>query len=164
MAKTKTETASAPRISVIDRRLKNPFGQPSFDVPLKGEKRGWVVRAFVADAEHRNRHYDAVHRMGWTPLGQDDLDLTPQQIGCVVSPDGRIVSGRHGEEMLMAMPKSEYAKLERAKSDANLRRLKPAAVRSEVAQATATAHGSEAGDMTYNNFSQKEFIEPIDAA
>ena len=156
-----TPATEAPRISVIDRRLKNPFGTPSREIPLQGEKRGWVVRTFCADAEHPNRHYDAVHRLGWTPLGRQDLQETPESLGFTVSADGRIVRGPNGQEVLMAMPKESFDAVQLAKSAANTRALKGSNVRSEVAQATATAHGDEAGEHTYKHFTQKEIVEPI---
>lgn len=159
MSKEKKQTDE--RISVIDRRLKHPFGQPSRDIPLKGDKRGWVVRTFAADPEHPNRHYDAVHRLGWVPLTPADLVHSVESMGFVVSPAGNIVRGAKGEEMLMAMPQADYDRVQKAKSDANLKSLKAGAVRSEVAQATAKAHGDEAGDQTFANFTQKEFVEPI---
>ena len=153
-----------PRISVLDRRLNNPFGQPSFDIPLKGEKRGWVVRTFAADAEHPNRHYDAVHRLAWVPLSATDLTVSPESLGFNVAPDGRIIRGRHGEEVLMAMPKEDWEKVQAAKSEENERRLKPKKLRDATAQATAKEHGDEAGDMTYRNYSQKDVVGPLDAA
>ena len=162
-----TNTPDAPRISVIDRkvimaqRMKNPFGTPSMVVPLRGAKRGWEVRTFVADAEHPNRHYDAVFRLGWVPLTARDLDVSPESLGYNVAPDGRIVRGRHSEEVLMAMPKDDFRAAQTVKSQTNLAGLKPQKVRTEVAQATAKAHGDEAGDMTYRNYSQKDIVEPV---
>lgn len=152
---------TAPRISVLDRRLKNPFGTPSRDIPLKGDKRGWVVRTFCADAEHPNRHYDAVHRLGWTPLTPDDLAYSVESLGFVRSADGRIVRGPGGQEVLMAMPAHEFDAIQRAKSQANLRSLKGAIVKEEVAQATAKEHGDEAGDTIGKHFTQQEIVEPI---
>jgi len=64
------------RVSVINRRLENPFGAPSREIPLRGEKRNWVVRTFVADKEHQNRHYDAVHVYGYVPLTVKDWQST----------------------------------------------------------------------------------------
>lgn len=155
---------SEPRISVIARRLKNPFGIPSREIPLTGEKQGWVVRTFCADAEHPNRHYDAVHRLGWTPLSRADLVVAPEQLGFVVAADGRVVRGPQGQEVLMAMPKAHFDAVQKAKSDANTRALKGQHVREEVSQATATAHGSEAGDTIHKHFEQKEFVESIGGA
>lgn len=164
MPRKETETAvmtETPRISVIDRRLKNPFGLPSRDIPLKGEKRGWVVRTFCADAEHPNRHYDAVHRLGWVPLTADDVAVTVESLGFVKASDGRIVRGPQGQEVLMAMRSDDYARIQEAKTAANLKSLKGTAVREEVAQATAEQHGDQAGDMAAAHFSQKEIVEPI---
>lgn len=158
---TATEPTTAPRISVIDRRLKNPFGTPSREIPLKGEKRGWVVRTFAADAEHPNRHYDAVHRLGWTTLTRDDLAVSVESLGYIVAADGRVVRGKGGEEVLMGMPKADFEAVQKAKSDANLKSLRGTSIRGEVAQAAAQTHGDEAGENTYKHFSHKEIVEPI---
>lgn len=152
-----------PRISVIDRRLKNPFGTPSREIPLRGEKQGWVVRTFCADPEHPNRHFDAVHRLGWTPLERADLAVSPESIGYVVAADGRIVRGQNGNEVLMGMPKAYYDQVQMAKAAANTASLNPSKLRSEVAQATAEEHGDEAGDTTYKHYSQQDIVEPIGA-
>lgn len=160
-AADQTETDAAPRISVIDRRLKNPFGTPSRDIPLKGEKRTWVVRTFCADAEHPNRHYDAVHRLGWTPITDDDLAAPAGSLGFVVAADKRIVRGPQGQEVLMAMPRKDFERIQKAKADANLRSLKGTSVREEVSQATAKEHGDEAGDSVHKHFRQEEIVEPI---
>jgi len=161
---TAPEAPSNPRISVIDRRLKNPFGTPSRDIPLAGEKRGWVTRTFSADAEHPNRHYDAVHRLGWLPLKREDLAVTPESLGFVVAADGRIVRGPNGHEVLMAMPQADYDAVQKAKSDANLRSLKAISVREEVSHATAKEHGDQAGESVHKHFSQQEIREPIASA
>lgn len=150
------------RISVINRRLQNPFGTPSREIPLKGEKAtGWVTRTFAVDPEHPNRHYDAVHRLGWIPLTRPDLAVSPESIGFTVAPDGRITRGPNGAEVLMAMPKADYDAVQQAKSDANLRKLKPDHTRQEVAQATAQEHGSQAGDTIYSTFEQRDVVEII---
>jgi hypothetical protein len=161
MARKAADQTESPRISVIDRRLRNPFGTPSREIPLKGDKKGWVVRTFAADPEHPNRHYDAVHRLGWTPLTKDDLAVSIESLGYVEAPDKRVVRGEKGHEVLMAMPKADFDRIQKAKSDANLKALKVGAVKAEVAQATAKEHGDEAGETTYKHFSQQEFVEPI---
>jgi hypothetical protein len=157
----KATEADAPRISVIDRRLKNPFGTPSREIPLKGEKRNWVVRTFAADPEHPNRHYDAVHRLGWIPLKEDDLAVTVDSLGYVVSPTGSIVRGDKGHEVLMGMPRADFNKIQASKGAANLASLKLGKVKAEVAQATAKEHGDEAGEQTNAHFTQQEFVGPV---
>ena len=161
MPPRKAQDTDAPRISVIDRRLKNPFGTPSRDIPLKGEKRNWVVRTFAADPEHPNRHYDAVHRLGWVPLTKDDLGVSIESLGYVESTDGRIVRGEKGHEVLMGMPRADYNKIQASKGAANLASLKRDKVKAEVAQVTAKEHGDEAGDQTDKYFTQQEFVGPL---
>lgn len=155
-----TETAP-PRISVIDRRLKSPFGQPSREIPLKGEKKGWVVHTFYASPERPDRHYDAVHNMGWTPLKKTDLAVSEQSVGFMVNSEGYLVRGESGKEMLMAMPAEDYDKIAKAKSDKNTQMLKGGAMRREVAQSASKEHGDQAGEQTYKHFSHQEFHEPI---
>lgn len=151
------------RVSVISRRLQNPFGTPSREIPLKGEKatQSWVVRTFATDPEHPNRHYDAVHRLGWIPLTKDDIAVSPESLGFSVAPDGRITRGPNGAEVLMGMPKADFDAVQAAKSAENLRKLAPSYTRQEVASATAKEHGSEAGDTIYNTFEQKDVQETI---
>lgn len=158
-----TEQAdTTPRVSVINRRLQNPFGTPSRDIPLKGEKaRGWVVRTFSADPEHPNRHYDAVHRLGWVPLSVEDLAVSAESIGFNVATDGRITRGPHGHEVLMAMPKADFDAVQAAKNAENLRKMGAGYTKTEVAQATAKEHGSEGGDVIEKHFSQQEYHEPV---
>src|SRR5688500_2735908 len=148
-AQTPAAPAAAPRISVIDRRLKNPFGTPSREIPLAGEKRGWVTRTFASDPEHPNRHYDAVHRLGWLPVTREDVAGAIESLGFTEAPDKRIVRGAGGHEVLMAMPRGDFDAVQKAKADYNLSRLDPKKVRQDVAQATAQELGSEAGDATY---------------
>ena len=156
-----TET-EAPTISVIDRRLQNPFGTPSREIPLKGDKRtGWVVRTFATDPEHPNRHYDAVHRLGWTPLTLKDLSVSPESIGYAVATDGRIVRGPKGSEVLMAMREVDFNRVQMAKAAANSRSIQKDVNRDAVSQAVAKEHGPEAGDMVARTFSQQEIVEPI---
>lgn len=150
-----------PRISVIDRRLKHPFGTPSREIPLKGERRNWVVRTFSADPEHPNRHFDAVYRLGWIPLTADDIAVSVESLGFVKAVDGRIVRGAGGHEVLMGMPAKDFAAVQKAKSDANLRGLRSSAIKEEVAQATAVRHGDQGGEFVQKHFEQKEITEPI---
>jgi hypothetical protein len=154
-------TVTPTRMSVIDRRLANPFGIPSREVPLRGDKRGWVVRIFTADAERPNRHYQAVHELGWVALTVSDLASAPEDLGFVVGTDGRIVRGTRGQDMLMAMPETDFAKVQAAKDAANRRRLGATTLRDSVAQATATAHGDQAGEQTFRHFTRKEVKETI---
>ena len=148
-------------LSVIERRLHDPFGIPSRDIPLKGNKMGWVVRTFCADPEHPNRHYDAVHRLGWTPVTELDLVETAQSLGFTVSVDNRVVRGDKGQEVLMAMPREDFDRIQARKAEVNTKSLRGESMRNEVATVTGKEHGDEAGSHTFKNFSHKEIVEPI---
>ena len=156
------QTSAVPRVSVINRRLQNPFGTPSREIPLRGDKSsGWVVRTFSSDPEHPNRHYDAVHRMGWVPLTKMDLAVSAESLGFTIATDGRIVRGPHGHEVLMAMPHAEFVAIQEAKSRENLRKLGAAYTKQEVAQATAKATDPQGGDVVASHFTQTEIIGPV---
>lgn len=158
---------SVPRITVVDRKkkheqlLQHPFGSPEFEIPLRGYKQGWQTRTACADPEHPNRHYDIVHRLNYVPLTPADLAVKPETIGFTVSPDGFIVRGVSGQELLVGKPKDEYDEHQRAKAERNLAALSPGRVRDEVSQAAAKEHGSEAGDQVHDHFTQKDIVEPI---
>lgn len=150
-----------PRISVIDRRLKNPFGMPSREIPLKGEKRTWVCRTFYASPENPNRHYNAVNELGWVPLKKSDIAVEIEAVGYVENPSGYLVRGEGGKEMLMAMPREDFERVQQAKSEANTARLRKSSVREGVAAAVGKEHGDEAGTSVYKHFEQTEHQETI---
>lgn len=134
------------RVSVINRRLNNPFGAPSRDIPLKGEKRRWVVRTFVADKEHANRHYDAVHVYGYVPLTLKDLAVSPESIGYTISPAGYVVRGTHGEELLCAIPREEWEAIQLAKSQRNAKGLEIGRLKQDVTEHVGKELGEQAAE------------------
>lgn len=161
---TATQVPTPARISVLDRRMNDPFGTPSRPVPLRGDKVGWVVREFTRSPERPSRHYQAVFDLGWMPLTTADIAVDPHSLGYDILPDHRIAKGTHGETILMAMPAADYDKLVWAKERINSQRLKKETTRDTLAQETATVHGAEAGDFAYKHFEQREVIGPKDAA
>lgn len=134
------------RVSVVNRRLKNPFGVPSRDIPLKGEKKGWVVRTFVADKEHPNRHYDAVHVYGYVPLTLKDLSVSPESIGYTISPAGYVVRGTHGEELLCAIPRDEWEAIQQAKAQRNAKGLEIGRLKSDITEHVGKELGEQAAE------------------
>lgn len=159
------EPTAEPRVSVMARRLKHPFGAHSRGIPLSARRRDCVVRVFTADQEHQDRHFKAIHDLGWQPCLVEDLAVKPESIGYAVNEAGYIVRGTRGQDMLMWMPEADWQRLCRAKSDANTARVKSTAVRQEVAQATAKEFQSDqAGEAVYSHFEQKESVGPLDAA
>lgn len=153
-----------PRLSVIDRRVAHPFGTPSRQIPLKPElMKSWVVRIFTKSPEHPNRHYAAVHEYGWTLVTVEDLAVSPEEIGYVKGADGAVVAGEKGEHKMFRMLKRDFDRVQKAKSDANTRALRGGKLKDEVAQATARAHGDEAGDFTAKHFTAEEEVGPVGA-
>lgn len=163
MARPRKETADNPRLSVIDRRVSHPFGSPSRPIPLKPQFKNWVVRVFTRTPENPNRHYQAVHDLGWERVEADDLAVKPEEIGYLIGADGGVVGGEKGEHRLYKMRKSDFQRIEKAKSDANMRSLGQKTLRDEVAQVTAKEHGSEAGDEVHKHFSYQEEVGPVEA-
>lgn len=103
-------------IDVLDRRLQNPFGEPSVPIGLKD--RSLVCRWFNAGIS-ADKIWRAKMVKGWqhvTPHMVTDLD----QIGAhSVSPDNKIVRGERGQEYLMCMPRDAFDKIQLAKSRYN---------------------------------------------
>lgn len=139
-------------ITVLDRRLQggSPFGSGSFAVPLKEPKR-WQIRIFTADEGREDRHYRAVHQLGWVPLEESDLAVVPEEIGYRKTDEGYIVSGKRGQHVIMKMPLADYKRLQMAKTAANNKAIGDSKrVKSDMADAAAARFGDQAGDFIYN--------------
>ena len=138
-----------PRVSVLDRRLRSPFGTSSVPITLKTPGH-WEVRWVFAQLRP-GRLYDMTQNKGWAFITPEELDGSPDEYG-LIAKDGRLVRGEHGGEVLMKMPKDMYDQISEAKSRANLKGLGKSAMRETAAQATAVEHGSQAGDEVFNAF------------
>ena len=147
MAKTK----KVPSASVLDRRLRHPFGSPSCPIVLKeGE---WEIR--IVDSQSRpGRLHDVRHNKGWEFVTPDELDGTPDEYG-FREVDNRLVRGEHGREVLMKMDRQVYQRILQAKTDLNEKAVRTKALREAAAQEVAVQYGAEAGDHVYNR-------QPID--
>lgn len=131
----------ALRLDVLERRLQNPFGVPSETITLK--QPGWTVRIFNA-AIAADHVWRATHK-GWEFVRWSELAAPEQAGGFQKGPDGRIVRGERGQEVLMKIPTADWARIQRAKEDANLRVVRnPGAQADELKQAGAVALGHEA--------------------
>lgn len=149
MAKAK----ALPKVSVIDRRMANPFGTGSVPITLKTPGQ-WEVRWVYA--KMRPGHlYQMTHQKGWVFVEPAELDGSPDEYG-LTAKDNRLVRGDHGEEVLMKMPLEDFKRIQKAKAEYNLRELGQKQMQSAVAQATAKAHGDEAGDSVFNAFQHGE--------
>lgn len=142
-----------PRVSVVERRLKNPFGSGTVPITLKSEGQ-WAVR--IVYSKLRSGHlYNMVHHKGWEFVTPDEIDGTPEEYG-LTAKDNRLVRGDHGEEVLMKMRQEDFDAIQKAKQSENLKGIGQKAMAEYAAQRTAKEHGSEAGDTVFNAFKHGE--------
>lgn len=142
-----------PKVSVLDRRLANPFGSGTVPITLKTPGR-WEIR-IVATKLRAGHLYAMTHQKGWTFVESDEIDGSPEEYG-LVEKGGRLVRGDHGDEVLMKMPLEEYRQIQRAKNEHNLKGIGQKAMAEFAAQKTALAHGSEAGDVVFDAMQRGE--------
>jgi len=109
-----------PRVSVLERRVQNPFGSPSVEIELKDRslKPRWFNNAIIADKVWRAKND------GWRVVLPDEVqDL--EQIGAygLAPSGGHIVRGTRGDEVLMVMDKGDYKQIALAKTRVNNERM-----------------------------------------
>jgi len=136
-----------PVVSVIDRRLAHPFGAPSVPITMK-DGSAWATHWISADLR-AGRVHQAI-KMGWAYVLPTDLDGSIEELGFDIK-DNRIVQGHHGSEVLMKMPKSDFDRIQQAKSERNLTNMRGDKIKADAAQRTAQKFGDEAGDSVYNS-------------
>lgn len=146
-----------PRVSVLERRLQNPFGDGSPEIRLK--EPGWVVH-IVNGGLRPGRYHDVTRNKGWVPVDPSELDGEAEDFGFDVK-DGRIVRGERGQEVLMKMPASEYSQIQMAKDRHNRLANSGARLKSAIVDQTAATHGDEAGSYVNRNITIKEERAPI---
>ena len=142
-----------PKVSILDRRLKNPFGAGTVPITLKSGG-PWEIRWVYAKLRP-GRLYEMTNQKGWVFVEPSELDGNPDEYGLVVK-DNRLVRGDHGEEVLMKMPKDIFEQIQQAKTEYNEKQLGKKQMRDAVAQAAAKEHGDQAGDVTYDAFKYGE--------
>ncbi len=131
------------RVSVLERRLQNPFGEPSAPVRLKDPS--LIARWF--NSSIRPDQFWRAKELGWTGVTPEQIaDL--QQIGHhVVSPDGYVARGERANEVLMCMPKDDYKQIQVAKTKKNLQDMKDFDKEKQQAlNAFAKQHGGTAAE------------------
>ena len=132
-------------IGIIDRRLASgsvhTVGGRS--IPLVEPQR-WTVRVVnsqISDA----RLWEMQAEKGWVYAEEADISIPVHEIGYRVM-DGRLVKGERGQLVLMKMLQSDYAKIARAKDDANKEQTFGAkAVKNSIVNAVASEPGGDQG-------------------
>jgi hypothetical protein len=141
--KTEEKLFQKPRVSVIQRRLKNPFGAPASRIGLR--EAGWDARWFngAIAADHIWR----AKENGWQGVRPSELQ-DPEQIGGFqVSPDGFVVRGDKGQELLMRMPSDDRRQIQKMKTEVNTRNMRPGVMKRELADAAGKQLGDQAGQL-----------------
>jgi len=137
-----------PRISVLERRLQHPFGEPSAPIDLKDRSMEcrWFNAATGAD------HIWRAKRKGWANVRPDDVQDLEQIGGYAVDVSGFIVRGERGQEVLMQMPRDDRRQIEFAKARLNTKNMgNPIATKNEIVEAASSQLGDEAADFLHHS-------------
>jgi hypothetical protein len=134
------------RNTVLARRLSggNIHGAGgSREIPLKDK--GFYTRIENNFADE-SMHYRMVHELGYEPVTVDMLACKPEEIGFKASPEGFLVRGPNGGEMIYRMAAEDRKLLEQAQTEANNRGIgSRSTTQAQMAEAAGKQFGDEAG-------------------
>ncbi len=138
-------------------RLANPFGEPSAPIAMKDATREcrWVNGAI------QNDHIWRKKSGGWDGVTPDQLVDTDQIGGFNVSPEGYIVRGERGQELLMSMPKVVIKAIQLAKTAENNRAGKPQNVRAGAIEAYGRTDPDAADAVSHQRVDIRDSYERI---
>lgn len=156
-ATTTTTPEALPSISVLERRLQNPFGEGSPPVRLK--QPGWTLH-IVNSALRPGRYHDVVRNKGWVPVEVGEIDGDPMDFGFDVK-DGRIVRGERGQEVLVKMPTRDYQQIQMAKDAHNKKLIGGRAVKQAAVEGAAKQFGDQAADLIDSTIEFKTSRSPV---
>lgn len=141
-----------PNIEILERRAQGigVYGTGSPSITLKED--GWECRWFNSEISP-DHVWRAKNQKGWEPVRPAEL-ADPEQIGGFqTSPDGFVVRGEKGREVLLKMPSEYRQRIERQKVKANIAAMDPHRQKADLAQAAGKAMGDEAGSFIDKNVS-----------
>lgn len=141
--------AAKSRNAALARRLAgNPFGGWTKSLPLKEPQR-W--HTYIANTYLDEGAFYDMKQKGWEPLTADDLACPVEESGFRLSPDGYLVRGPQGQEMVFKMDTADHRALMDAKTAHNLQGIGSAKkIKEDTANAAAAQLGSEAADYIAN--------------
>ena len=145
-----------PRVTILERRLQNPFGDGSPTVRLK--EPGWALHIF--DTSRPGRFHYAKREKGWEPVRPDELDGAPEDQGFDVL-DGKVVRGERGKEVLMKMPQRMYDAIALRKAEVTNAQNSPRQLKADVMERTAAQYSDQAADYLNRNVTIKDTREPV---
>ena len=152
-----TTTDALPSISVLERRLQNPFGEGS--PPVKLKQQGWTLHVVNANLRP-GRYHDVVRNKGWVPVEATEIDGDPMDFGFDIK-DGRVVRGERGQEVLVKMPTRDYESIQMAKDAHNRKLIGRKAVKQAAIEGAAKEFGDEAGDMVKSTIEFNASRSPV---
>jgi hypothetical protein len=145
-----------PRVTILERRLQNPFGEGS--TPIRLKEPGWALHIF--DTSRPGRFHYAKREKGWEPVTPEDLEGSPEDQGFDIL-DGKVVRGERGKEVLMKMPQSMYDRIAMRKAEVTNQRNSPARLKSEVMEQTAAQYSDQAASYIDRNVTIKDTRAPV---
>jgi hypothetical protein len=150
VAKEQTEQKKRPTIEILERRAQGigVHGTGSPAIALK--EPGWACRWFNSELSP-DHVWRAKNQKGWEPVTPGEL-ADPEQIGGFqTSPDGFVVRGEKGREVLLKMPSDYRTRIEAQKVKANIAAMDPHRQKADLATAAGKSMGDEAGSFIDKN-------------
>ena len=140
-----------PTISVIERRLQGPSVHRTSSQPIPLAEPGkWVLR-WENSTISPDHMYTIVHNLGWQYADPADLDCPIDEIGATER-DGKIVRGTRGEEVLMKMLTTDYKRVEKKKTQENIRQtFGKQQLKTAMVAGVAAEHGDQAAEYVSQN-------------
>ncbi len=143
------ETAKAglakrrPRTAVLERRLQNPFGEPSMSVPFVDPRLSgrWFNDAARPGQIHRAKE------LGWEPVTSDMLTNLDALGSHELNVAQQITRGDRGQEVLMYMPTRDRDQVQAAKTKENNRRMGSPNVQKKDLVEAMGAHNPDSADL-----------------
>jgi hypothetical protein len=134
----------APDISVVERGLQNVFGLPSTEIKLRDPRfvTHWCNTTISGD--QLGKYLDA----GYLKVRAEYL-ADPDRVAHTVSPEGYVVRGSRGEEILVYTMKDVYHKRQMEKTRRNNQGM--ANVKAEAVEAAGNQLGDEAADFLHRH-------------
>ena len=149
MAKAKTDDVvdtpvvqiPKPDLSILQRAAAHPFGLPSERVRLREPQyiTKWCNTGISGN--QLGKHID----LGWMKCRPEYL-ADVDRVAFNVSPDGYVVRGNHGEEILMYTVEAAYAQRQLEKAQRNIRGMRSETTKAEVVEAAGAQLGDQAAD------------------
>lgn len=138
---------AAPKktISVIERRLQGASALQTTSQPIPLRDKTWTLR--WENSEIRpDQVWHCINVLGWEYVEPGDIACSLDEVGANER-DNRVVRGVRGQEVLLKMRASDYAKIQQKKAQENIDlTFNKGKVADAMLNAVGGEHGSQAAD------------------